>query len=425
MDKQTIKQVIADQTEEIASRISEDVTQREGVDSCASYLKYPNLLLVSGMRRVGKSFFSHLTAGTKSYLSLDFDDERLAGFTTRDLNLVLECFAELGGKQEILLFDELQNIRGWELFAGRLRNTRKVIITGSNAHLLSRELATHLTGRYMEYALFPMSFREFCDFRKEPINLAGLRLTRVRGRAEALLADYMTDGGIFDRYKFGPAFLRTLWRSIIDRDVVIRYRIKYPELLDQLALLLVNSFTSKISLLKLARHFHLKSSHTVADYIRFLENVFLVFQLPKFSHKIREQQSAFKKIYISDAGFISALGSSLAANRGRLLENLVAVELKRRCAREEKEFYYWDDYHHECDFIVREGGKITAAIQVCAELTPMNRDRELTGAIRAAGEFGLKKAVLLTFSQDETVHIGDFTIDIMPVCRWLLETQGR
>ncbi|MGA2091634.1 MAG: AAA family ATPase [Endomicrobiales bacterium] len=168
MNKETLKRVIVDQRQELEKRFCQErVLEREGIKPCMKYLVQPNLLLVSGMRRAGKSFFAHILAGKNSYAFLNFDDERLMGFVASDFNNVLECFNELYGEPPYLLFDEIQNVKGWELFAGRLRNTAKVIITGSNANLLSRELSTHLTGRFMEYVLHPMSFKEFCGFKKE------------------------------------------------------------------------------------------------------------------------------------------------------------------------------------------------------------------------------------------------------------------
>jgi hypothetical protein len=424
MNKETLKQVIVDQKQELEERFHhEKVVTRDGVELCRKYLAHPNLLLISGMRRAGKSFFAHLTAGTGEYAFLNFDDERLMGFSVKDFNTVLECFGELYKEPGIFMFDEIQNIRGWELFVSRLRNTKKVIVTGSNAHLLSKEMSTHLTGRFMEFMLFPMSFKEYCIFKDVEFQEKDAYSTRARSRISALFSEYIQNGGIFDYYKFGPEFLRTVWRSVIDRDIAIRYHLKYPDILEQMALILLNSFASKVSGANLTRHFKLKSAHTVNDYIRYIENVFLMFSINKFSYKVKEQFTTFKKMYVMDNGFIRALSFSFSENRGRMLENMVAVELMRRCIREGSQLFYWDDYHFECDFVVKKGTTIESVYQVCAEVGVTNREREIKGLVSAAKEFGLKKARILTFSQDETFHANGCVIEIMPVWRWLLHAS--
>jgi hypothetical protein len=420
MNKETLMQVIVDQKQELEERFRrEKILTRDGVELCGKYLAHPNLLLVSGMRRAGKSFFAHLAAGKGQYAFLNFDDERLMGFSAKDFNIVLECFNELYKEHGILMFDEIQNVRGWELFVSRLRNTNKVIVTGSNAHLLSKEMSTHLTGRFMEFALFPMSFKEYCGYKGAEFKGKDVYSTRARSSISALFSEYVQNSGIFDYYKFGPEFLRTVWRSVIDRDIVIRYRIKYPGILEQLALLLVNSFASKVSIANLTRHFKLKSPHTINDYIRYIENVFLMFPVYKFSYKLKEQFTTFRKMYIIDNGFIRALSFSFSENRGRMLENMVAVELKRCCVREGSQLFYWDDYHFECDFVVKKGTKINSIYQVCAELAVANREREVKGIVAAAREFGLKNGYILTFSQEETIRESGCTIEVMPVWKWM------
>lgn len=425
MNKELLKQVIVDQRQELDERFNrESVVVREGVAVCGKYLDHPNLVLISGMRRAGKSFFAHLSAGKERYAFLNFDDERLLDFSAKDFNTVLECFGELYKEPGILLFDEIQNVRGWELFVSRLRNTHKVIVTGSNAHLLSREMSSHLTGRFMEFTLFPMSFKEYCLFKGVGHRETDMYATRSRSRITGLFSEYLQNGGIFDYYKFGPEFLRTLWRSVIDRDIVIRYHVKYPEILEKLALVLVNSFASKVSGAKLAKHFSLKSAHTVGDYIRSIENVFLMFPVHKFSYKVKEQFTTLKKMYVIDNGFIRALSFSFSENRGRMLENIVAVELKRQCVRAGAQLFYWDNYHHECDFVVKKGEKITGIYQVCSEVSVANREREINGLLAAAEEFGLKQAYILTSSQEEVFQEKGCHIELMPVWKWLLRESG-
>jgi predicted AAA+ superfamily ATPase len=258
---------------------------------------------------------------------------------------------------------------------------------------------------------------------KESVENNELYSTTKRAHVSHLLSEYLINGGIFDSYKFGPEFLRTLWRSVVDRDIIIRYRVRYPSTLEQLALLLLNSFGTKISTAKLTRQYNIKSQHTVKDYIHYLENVFLLFSVNKFSYKLKEQQTSFKKMYISDNGFIQALGFSFSENNGRLLENAVASELKRRCQLTNSVLYYWDDYHFECDFVVKKGKKINALYQVCSELKPENRDREVKGLIAAMKVFKINSGRIITMSQEDSIKEDRYKIDVIPAWRWFLETH--
>jgi predicted AAA+ superfamily ATPase len=242
----------------------------------------------------------------------------------------------------------------------------------------------------------------------------------MRGKITALFSRYLKEGGVFEYYQFGQEFLRSLFSSIITKDIVGRYEVKHPSVIKELALLMVNYFTSKISLNNLTKNLKIKSSHTTKEYLKYIENTFLVFTINKFSYKLKEQLATFKKGYIMDNGIISSLISDLSENRGRLLENLVAIELKRKSWREGFGLYYWDNYNVECDFIKKEGREITGAYQVCLELNLNNREREISGLIAALKEFGLKEGLMLTESTEQELKVGGFKIKIMPVWKWLL-----
>lgn len=421
MDKEYLKKVIVDQKEEILERLKKEETiPRDGFDICLSYIKHPNLLLISGIRRAGKSFFSHLLINQKYYAFLNFDDERLIEFKTKDFNIALECFYELYKDFNYIVFDEIQNIEGWELFINRLRNKYKIIITGSNANLLSHDMATHLTGRFSDFVLFPLSFKEFLKFNNLEFKDTSLYSTRERSAIIALFENYLKTGGIFDYYKFGGDFLRNLWSSIIIKDIAVRYKIKYSHILEELSLSLINNFACKISGRNLTRQFELKSPHTINKYIRYLENTFLIFTVNKFSYKIKEQMTTLKKVYIIDNGFINVLSFIFSENKGRLLENIVAVELKRKSCREKSEIFYWDNYNIECDFIVKKMKKIVMAYQVCNEITINNKEREISGLIGAMREFKLKNGIILTSSQEEEINMDDYKINVIPIWKWLL-----
>ncbi|MFH0796621.1 MAG: ATP-binding protein [Candidatus Omnitrophota bacterium] len=421
MEKQHLKNIITDQRESLQEQFkTEKIVLREGLERCKQYLNAPNILLISGMRRAGKSFFSHLLVGGHKYAFINFDDERLIGLKTKDLNTILESFYELYDGFEFIILDEVQNVKGWELFVNRLRNKYRIIITGSNANLLSAELATHLTGRFISFNIFPLSFKEFLRFNSFDPGENSTHSTRVRSQLSVLFSKYLAEGGIFDYYKFGKEFTRNLFNSVITKDIVVRYRVKYANALEELALLLVNYFTSKISLRNLSRHLNIKSSHTVKEYLNYLENSFLIFSISRFSYKIKEQTSTFKKIYVSDNGIINSLSFNFSENRGKLLENLVAVELKRKSILEDFEIFYWDNPNAECDFIIKKGRKIVSALQVSSEINLQNRKREVSGLLRALKEFRLKEGTIITESSEEEISENGFKIKVIPAWKWLL-----
>lgn len=421
MNKEFLKNVIVDQKDLIETHIkSENIIERDGLTQCSNFITHPNILLISGLHRAGKSFFSHLLVKEKKYAYINFDDERLISFKTEDLNSLLESFYELYGDCDYFLFDEIQNIKGWELFINRLRLKYKIIITGSNARLLSSEMATHLTGRFDTHTIFPMSFTEYLRFHSTPSENLKHFSTREKARYGSLFENYLRSGGIFEYYRFGKEHIRSLFSSIITKDILSRYAIKFPVELEELALYMVNSFASKISVNKITKMLGINSPHTIREYIKYLENTFLIFGVNKFSYKLKEQRSAFRKIYIMDNGIIDSLLFDFSANKGRLLENTVAIELKRRSIREAFDFYYWSNYINECDFVIKTGRKIASIYQVCYELTEKNQQREFAGLVEAAREFNLKEGVVLTMFQEDTQTFNGFTIKIVPVWKWLV-----
>lgn len=422
MNKEYLKNVIVDQRESIKDKLnSERIVKREGLSKCDRYLSSPNVLLISGLRRVGKSFFSHLLCKKDKYAFINFDDERLIEIETKDLNVVLECFYELYQNFNYILLDEIQNVKGWELFVNRLRNKYKVIITGSNANLLSSELATHLTGRFITFSIFPLGFKEFLRFNSFEFKKNLLYSTETKSRITSLFLKYLKEGGIFEYYKFGKEFLRNLFSSIITKDIIVRYKIKYPIVLEELALLLVHYWTSKISVSNLTKSLKIKSSHTVRQYIEYLENTFLIFTLSRFSYKIKEQLSTFKKVYIIDNGIINSLVFNFSQNKGKLLENLAAVEFKKRSIFEGFEIFYWSNYNVECDFIIKKGKKITSAYQICSELTLKNKQREVNGLIGALKEFNLKEGFIFTEAQEDEFKVDKFKVKVIPMWKWLID----
>ena len=417
MNSDLIKIVIEDQKEEIESKFkNENIITREGLKESKKYIAAPFAFITMGLRRCGKSIFSHLMVREKKYGYVNFDDERLRACTVGDLNKVLEVIYQLYGNIDYIILDEIQNILGWELFVTRLQRTKRVIITGSNSNLLNTELSTHLTGRYMDLILYPFSFREFLKFNDFVPNPY---LTTSIGQTKKYLEDYLQKGGIPDCYTFGVRYLLNLYSNILEKDVLSRYRIKYQKEFHEMARCLISNHSKEFSYNKLAKIWKIKNVHTVINYLNYLENSFIVFELLRFSYKLKEQHLAPKKIYCIDPGIINIVGFQTSENKGQLMENIVAIELQRAKAFDPQlEIYYWKDHQQrEVDFIVKKKKAVLKCIQVtyASELYDLE-NREMKSLSRAGKELGCKNLIIITWdyeSENEGIHY-------IPLWKWLL-----
>jgi uncharacterized protein len=327
------------------------------------------------------------------------------------------------GNPKRLLFDEMQNIARWKLLANRLqRQGRDLTITGSNAHLLGSELATHLTGRHVQLVLFPFSFEEYCRWR-------GGELTEPE-RGEAL-RQYAESGGYPEplvRGIGGREYLTTLWRSTLYKDIVVRHRIRSIEGLEDLATYLMANVAREYSLRTLAQVARLRSHLTAQKYLRYLEQAFLTFPLRRFSIKAKEQALASRKMYCIDYGLVTAASARFSADMGSMYGNLVAIALHRRALDGQLQCFYWRGAREEeVDFVVKEGLNVTRPIQVCIRADdPRTHDREVRALLRAGDELRCKELLILTDAtqrEEEASWYGrKGTIRWMPVWRWLMAT---
>ena len=375
--------------------------------------------VIIGPRRAGKSFFTihHLSHG-KKFGYVNFDDERLAGLT--DYDEILAAVDTVYDKPQALLLDEIQNLPQWELFVNRIaRQGTDLYITGSNSHLLSSELATHLTGRYLRTVILPFSFAEY-------LHLSPHEMTSQE-KASALY-EYAQSGGYPEPLmKNIPAraYLATLFDSIVFKDIVQRFRIRSVQGIGDLSQYLLSNTAAEYSYTSLARITGSKSSMTVQKYLGFLEEAFLFFSLPRFSFRVREQVAANKKIYCTDTGFIAAKAFRVSENRGKLYENLVAIELwKRQLAGKITVFYWKNVQQEEVDFVVREGSRVIALIQVCADLQDERTNaREVRAFLKASRELRCDNLIVLSEKEEKTSEITWFgmrgTIRYVPLWKWL------
>lgn len=423
-----IKRVVTTQKEEIEEIFEKErIIKREyGTDLGEKYLIHPNVLAILGVRRCGKSVFSLLLLKQKKYGYINFDDERMGGIVAEDLDSVLQAFYELYGSDiEYLVFDEIQNVPGWELFVNRLRRTNKLIITGSNSKLLAGELATYLTGRYIDFTLFPFSFREFLIFNDVKIKREDFYSTKKTGEIKRLLERYVVEGSFPEAYKFGKKIVTRIYEDIITKDVINRYNIRYKKTFKDILRYLITNFSSEITFNKLKNIFEIKDLHTVRNYIDYANSAYLLFLIERFSFKLKQQIIAPKKIYCVDTGMINAISFRSDRNLGKVLENLVAVELLRRKNywHNEWEVFYWKDHQQrEVDFVIKEGTKVKQLIQVCHDINDLNtKERELRALFKASKELRCKNLLIIDWEREETLEKNGKKVEIVPLWKWLLQ----
>lgn len=385
-------------------------------------VKAPEVLVISGVRRCGKSILmQQIRAGqTEQDYCISFDDDRLLHFEVSDFQTMCDVFAEDFGIQKTFYLDEVQLIEGWERFVDRLySHHNKVFITGSNAYLLSKELGTLLTGRHLTQELWPMSFVEYMELRDEKWQKSDFYTTAGKARLVNLQNAYLQEGG-FPQYlqTRNPRYLRELYNDIIYRDIMARHNLSLDRQIREVAYFLASNYTHRFTYLSVARATGIKSSETVQDYVRYLEEAYLVGVLTKYDYKVGEQLKSPKKIYFVDNGLVRQIGFSFSGNIGPRLENAVYVELRRR---EQEVFYYQDKW--ECDFVVRENANITKAYQVTVTMTDSEtRQCELKGLVSAMDAFGLNEGVIVTLDESEELKLDDGRkVYVIPYYKWVCE----
>lgn len=375
--------------------------------------------VISGPRRAGKSSFAMRQlrdAGNLVYVN--FDDERLIALQDND-ELVAAIQAIGAGSAPRLLLDEVQNLPHWELFVNRLsRQGFDLTITGSNAHLLSSELSTHLTGRYLETVIFPFSFSEY-------LRLAGPDITDAE-KQQAFIS-YARQGGYPEPLIKGinhRDYLSLLFDSMIYKDIVKRCRVRNPAVLEDLATFLLSNICTEYSLTTLSKVTSVRSVHTVRKYLGYLEEAFLFFSIPRFSYKAREHITANRKIYCIDNGFPDAKAPRHSENTGRLFENLVAIDLRYHELTGAIRVSFWkNESQEEVDFVIQRGKDIVALIQVCSDPSdPRALEREKRALLKAGRDLSCKSLILLTGREESTLEAEWFgiqgTIQLIPLWKW-------
>ena len=400
-------------------------TLRSVLSDIDSYKRLSHAVVVSGMRRAGKSTLLKQVAlkyyNEKDYYYFNFEDERLLNLKGEDLNQLFEVLVELFGEKKVFFLDEIQNVSNWEVFVRRMISKKyKFYITGSNASLLSQELATRLTGRSVVTEMYPFSFKEFLSFKRINVEANALLLTIERAKLKRNFQIFLREGGVPEYHKYSdPVILKTIYENIIYRDIVARHEIKDVRALRELSLYYLTNVGSLFTYNKLKKMLGLGSENTVKSYTGFLQDSYLMFELPRFSYSLRQQIMNPKKIYCIDNGIIGAVAFQFSKNRGKYLENLVYVELRRRGG----ELYYYHTVDgQEVDFLIKKGIKQKQLIQVTESLSDVNvRKREVGSLEKSMKELKIKKGMILTEDESESIKVGAGVIDVKPIYQWLLE----
>lgn len=415
-----LRQVLAEQREEVKYMRGLPLVAREKAEALAAVLEKRWIKVIMGVRRCGKSILVHLALREKKYIYVNFDDERLIGLRAVDLNKILQFSMELNPGTQILFFDEIQNVEGWELFVNRLqRQGYNVIITGSNSKLLSKELATHLTGRYISIELMPFSFAEFLRAKDFQWTESSLYKTQDRAALYSYLGEYLVYGGFPDMVVqgFNPSYLRELYDKIISRDITYRYYVKYSNTLKEIALYCHANLGNRLTFHKTKNAFDISSIHTVKNYFQYLVDAYLIFLLNNFSFKYKEQIKNPRKVYTIDNGFSSAISPKFTQDRGAALENLVFQELYRR----QTKFSYFSSQEGEVDFVIHNHKRVDALIQVAYEMRGADvRRREIKALVKASHHLRCNTLMVLTWEEEGTEKVEGRTISVIPIWKWLL-----
>ncbi len=429
MEVEIIKRIVQDQEAERKRILSQPdiITRNAGSGVAKLALGHPNAFAVLGIRRCGKSTMVWLLLRKKKYAYINFDDEALYGIKASELNSVLKAFYELYGEDvEFLVLDEIQNVEGWELFVNRLSRSRKVIITGSNSALLSGELATHLTGRHSDFLLFPFGFAEYLAYRNADVSMATRSpfATETASMMSRLLSDYIDRGGMPEGYKFGMERIKATFGDIMARDVIRRHGVRNAKVIESLARYLVSNFAKEITYSSVCKAIGINKVGTASAYVGYLEEAYLVFNLSRFSFKLKKREVAPKKTYCIDTSFIGAIGFNISENSGRLMENVVAIELLRRKSYRDAgmELFYWKDhYGREVDFVVKRGKGVKELLQVTrASSRDEINERELEALAYAAKDLRCKNLLIITWDYDGEVRVSGIRVRCIPLWRWLL-----
>ncbi|MFH1107504.1 MAG: ATP-binding protein [Candidatus Micrarchaeota archaeon] len=419
LSKEQLKQVLSEQW---AAFLKKDLgVERAALSSVGEKLKLPHVVVLSGLRRCGKSTLMRQIVkkyySDESFYYVSFEDERLKDFDASQFNDVYEALVELFGEQKAFFIDEIQNVEGFEAFVRRFYDAGfKFFISGSNARLLSRELGTKLTGRHVDLVVRPFSFKEFLALRKFHFSKEILYKSEGRAACKRLFGEYLEKGGMPEYLVYGnPEVLARVYDDIVIKDIAVRHGVENVAQLRELYKYLVANFSNKFSLNSLKKLLNFGSANTVKAYVSYLEQAYFVSVASKFDYSLKKQLVNDKKLYVVDNAFVPVLSAKTTKDNGRMLENLVFNALNENCSV----FYFGNG--SECDFVTVEKNELELAVQVCWELTGGNRERELAGLSACMSSLKVKRGLVLTYDQEEELVLEGRKVQVKPVWKWMLE----
>lgn len=416
-----LQETILQQKVERNKLIQIDYQPRCYHEQVEKYLKSNLMKLITGPRRAGKSVFSLLLLRGKRFAYLNFDDDKL--LKEFDEEHIMQVLKEVYSDYDYLLLDEPQNLPNWDLWVSKLyRRGYNLVITGSNSNLLSSEMASLLTGRYLSIEILPFSLRETLEYRKSNFQPA---LPEDKADFMLQVEDYFHYGGypeIINNRDITESYLKTLFDSIIMKDIVRRYKVRKVEELYQFATYMISIFTSPFTYSSITEELGLSSKTTVQKFCTYLKNCYLFFYLPRYNHKLKLMQKAPQKVYIVDNGFLSSSAFQISENKGRLLENLVLLEFIRRKYEIGKNlFYYRNQSDKEVDFVVRENNVVRQLVQVCWDMSnPKTQKREIGSLMACAKDFPNGELFVITWNEQKEITMNAKIIHVIPYYKWCL-----
>ena len=391
--------------------------------------------IIMGVRRSGKSFLMRQLAyrlikrgvDKRQILIVNFEDPRFVNLNAELLDQIFDVYREFlapVGKVYVFL-DEVQEVQGWEKWVRATQELGKanIIISGSNARLLSRELATVLTGRHLDTTVLPLSFAEFLKFRNREIKNK-MSLVSKDIEVKSLLREFL-EFGSFPMVVLEPEkekILLAYFDDVLSKDLVRRYKIRKMEKLKSLVKFYLSNVSSPTTFSSAGKFLQI-STDTVEKFSGYLETSYLVFFLKRFSFKVKEQEKSPRKVYAIDMGLAKTIGFRFSGNRGKLAENAVFLELKRRLYfNSSMEFYYWKNLQHEeVDFVLKENTQIKELIQVCWDISDANtKKRELRALLKAMEEFKLETGIIITEDYEYEEAVEGKIVQYIPLRKWLL-----
>lgn len=407
-----LRDIISKQRENLKIKLSSEYIPRHVLEKAEEFFKSNLIKVILGPRRAGKSVLALMLLKGKEFAYLDLDDEYLKEIVKElgHYDILVSVLKEIYGDIKNIFIDEIQNLPQWELFANRLhREGYNLVLTGSNSNLLSKELSTHLTGRHYPIEVMPFSFGEFTLAKEKTETLQNLR-------------DYMENGG-YPEIVIGndkaESYLDALFNSVIYKDIISRYRVRYTNELNLVSEYLVNNFSKEMSFNRISNILGVTSANTIKNYVRYLEESYLFFILNRFSLKIGERMKSPKKVYVVDNGYIKAKSTQVSPDYGKLFENMFFNELVKKGFIPNKEiFYYKTRNQKEVDFMVVKNLK-KRLYQVSYDISDLDvRKREIKALIEASDDLSTDELYIITFDREEVIKEGGKEIKIIPFYKW-------